>query len=103
MKISKQKLGQTKFMTMVEAVANVGSGMVLAFTISQIASHYQEFIREYIWSSFIWTLGFEANVIMTIILTVVSVLRGYVWRRLFNKVHADKLHGMLVKEKVNEK
>lgn len=88
----KKKLGQSRLSAIVEAVCNVGSGMFIAFGINQFAAAYAHIIREYIWSGFVWTIGFEANIIMTIVLTVVSVSRSYVWRRIFNNIHVKNLH-----------
>lgn len=33
---------------------------------------------------------FEQNTIITVVLTTVSILRGYLWRRLFNYIHYRK-------------
>jgi len=63
---------------------NVASGMVIAFVISQIAHWFEPQIQKYIWRGFEWKISTGSNVIMTILLTVVSILRGYAWRRHFN-------------------
>lgn len=88
---------QTKWMTALEAVMNVGSGMLIAFGISQLAAHQQEFIQAWIWSGFHWNISPSSNMAMTVVLTVVSVIRGYCWRRIFDKKHAQRLHSKVVK------
>lgn len=90
--MTKHKLGQSKVMTIFESFANVGTGMFIAFSISQLAYLFESQIQMYIWSGFVWNVGTTSNVIMTIVLTVVSVCRGYIWRRVFNKLHINKLH-----------
>lgn len=66
---------QTKLESAIEQVCNVGSGMIIAFAIMELVLAP--------------ALGIGItpmqNVWTTIVLTVVSVLRGYVWRRVFNK------------------
>lgn len=84
-------LGQSKIGTAIEAILNVTSGILIAFTISQIAAHNQEFIREHFYSSFHWDISYESNIIMTLVLTVVSILRGMAWRRIFNHFHVKSL------------
>lgn len=64
---------------------NVASGMIIAFTLSQLAHIFEPEIQQYIWSGFEWKISAGSNVIMTVIFTVVSVCRGYAWRRHFNK------------------
>lgn len=65
---------QSKKSSMIEAIVNVFSGAVIAFTITEVSAPY---------------LGIEitgtANLKLTIILTIVSVIRGYLWRRFFNR------------------
>ena len=81
---------QTKRQSLIEASLNTFSGMVLGFAISQLAHIFSPFIREYLWSGWTWELSAGSNVIMTIILTIVSVIRSYIWRRYFN----NKLRGV---------
>ena len=76
---------QSKRHSFIESCANVFSGMVIAFIISQLAHIFQHQIQQYVLSGFIWNLSAGSNAVMTIILTVISVVRGYVWRRHFNK------------------
>lgn len=75
---------QTKLHSVLETVLNVFSGMLIAFAISQLAHVYQYEIQRYIWSGFEWQVSAKSNVIMTILLTLVSIGRGYSWRRFFN-------------------
>lgn len=88
-------LGQSKKHAGLEAVVNIGSGMFIAFTLSQLASYCAPEIRMYIWTGFEWNVGAGSNLFMTVVLTFVSMARSYVWRRVFNKVHVKKLTEML--------
>ena len=81
------KLGQSKVMSFVEAILNIFTGMVTAFTISQLASHNEALIQQYIYSDFHWQISIQSNICMTIVLTTASVIRHVVWRRVFNKIH----------------
>ena len=64
---------QSKLSSICEAVLNVGSGMIIAFCVTQTLAPGLGI-----------NLPYKANMILTSILTVVSVLRGYMWRRWFN-------------------
>ena len=76
---------QSKRHSIIESCSNVFSGMVIAFTISQLAHWFEPQIQKYIWSGFEWHISISSNILMTLILTVVSILRGYAWRRYFNR------------------
>lgn len=76
---------QSKRHSLLEACLNVFSGMVIAFGISFLAHRYEAVIQQYVWSGFKWDIGVGSNVIMTVVFTVVSVLRSYAWRRHFNR------------------
>ncbi len=78
-------MGQSRKHSLIESCANVASGVVIAFGISQIAHWLEPQIRTYIWSGFEWKISVGSNIIMTIVLTIVSILRGYAWRRHFNR------------------
>lgn len=80
---------QTRRQSIIESCLNVFSGMVIAFVISQLAHVYEPQIQKYIWSGFVWNLSAGSNAIMTVILTGLSVIRGYAWRRHFNRVNAE--------------
>jgi membrane protein implicated in regulation of membrane protease activity len=73
---------QTKRQSMVETGVNIFSGMLISFLISQIAAIISNYTG---W--FTWNISTTANIGMTILLTIVSILRSYTWRRYFNKVH----------------
>lgn len=74
-KDNSNNIQQTKLESAIEQICNVGSGMIIAYAIMELVLAP--------------TLGIGItpmqNVWTTIVLTVVSVLRGYVWRRIFNK------------------
>lgn len=78
--------GQNKRHSIVEALLNTFTGMIVGFTVSQLAHFYQPEIQHYIWSDFVWELSVKSNIIMTCILTCCSIVRGYIWRRIFNRV-----------------
>jgi len=63
-------------MSLVEQVFNVGSGVVLSLIVGQI-----------VYPLFGYPVSLMDNLGLTAIFTVVSVLRGYVWRRVFNWLH----------------
>jgi uncharacterized protein YacL len=65
---------QTKKKSLKESIINTSVGFVLSFIIQLI-----------IYPLFDIPVSFSQNVWITIIFTVVSILRGYVVRRLFNK------------------
>lgn len=86
---------QTKRQSMIEASLNVFSGMVIAFTISQLAHWFEPQIQKYLWKGFEWNLSVGSNAIMTTLFTVISVVRGYAWRRYFNKATKETSQGLL--------
>jgi len=72
---------QSKLHSLFEAIINVGSGLLLS-----IAT----------WKLIITPIfGIEANnsqvVLISAIFTILSILRSYFWRRLFNKYDAKAL------------
>lgn len=67
---------QSRAMSAVEAAANVGSGMVVAFCLGLVV---------YPWFGF--TPSAAQNASITMIFTGVSVVRSYAWRRAFNRLH----------------
>ena len=81
---------QSRRHSFLESCVNVASGMFIAFVISQIAHIFQHEIQKYIWSGFEWNISVGSNIVMTVILTVVSVVRGYAWRRHFNNKALEK-------------
>ncbi len=78
--------GQSKKLSGLEACLNTFSGMVIAFSISQLACILTPTIQKYISKDFVWDINYKSNIVITIILTIVSVGRSYVWRRYFNKL-----------------
>lgn len=76
---------QSRRHSIIEAMVNVSSGMLIAFIISQLAHVYEHWIQLHIWNGFKWNINAAGNFIMTSILTIVSVIRGYIWRRYFNR------------------
>lgn len=82
-------MSQSRKHSALEAVLNVGSGMLLAFVISQLAAHNEQFIQTWIWSGFHWSISAESNAFMTVVLTAVSMSRSYAWRRTFNNFHVQ--------------
>ena len=67
---------QTKRHSLLEQVLNVGSGFILSSLVWQ-------FVIIKWWG--IHT-NFSENLQITSVFTIVSIIRGYVWRRLFNKL-----------------
>lgn len=84
-------MSQSKRHSIIESCTNVASGVVIAFTLSQLAHWFEPEIKRYVWSGFEWHISPGSNAIMTVILTVVSILRGYTWRRYFNKKANEEL------------
>ena len=67
-----------------EVGCNTASGMLLAVMCTQLGDHFG-----------FWEITIKANVLLTITLTIISVLRSMVWRMIFdhwnNKRLSDKL------------
>lgn len=67
---------QTRMWSLCEAVVNIGTGMVVGFSATQFIA--------------VPFLGVEItpwqNVELTILITILSVLRSYVYRRIFNRI-----------------
>lgn len=85
------KFGQSKLHSAIEMIVNIGSGMIIAYGVNQLMAYYAGFIASYIWPGFHFELSMSSNIFTTVVLTVVSVLRGYCWRRAFNYYHVKKL------------
>lgn len=77
----KHALGQTKLESAIETVVSVAIGFVVAFTANLIILPLFGFHPD-LWANF-W---------LTVFFTVVSVIRGFLVRRLFNGWHASRLH-----------
>lgn len=85
---------QTRKHSFIESTTNVASGIVIAFAISQLAHWFEPQIQRYIWSGFVWQVSAGSNAIMTLILTLVSIIRGYAWRRHFNRKLEQRRTGL---------
>lgn len=70
---------QTRLSSFIEQLFNVGSG----FLVSLIVWEY--FIKSALENG---TLTIDNSIEITLIFTIISVFRGYLWRRLFNNVRS---------------
>lgn len=77
---------QSKRHSALEAIVNVVLGMIIGFSVSQMAHVYEAQIQTYIWTGFTWKLSASSNLLMTIVLTILSLARGYICRRIFNNI-----------------
>ena len=73
--MSKKHGHQSKLESLIEQLCNVGSGMIIAYTMMQLVLAPLLTIN----------ITPSENVVVTIVLTIVSVTRGYFWRRFFNR------------------
>ena len=87
MKISDSR--QSRIESIIEQITNVGSGMIIAYCVMQFI----------LIPAFDINLSATENIKVTVILTFVSVIRGYMWRRFFDvklyKTCAEKIRGYL--------
>lgn len=65
---------QSPLSSLIEQLLNVGTGFILSFVI-------QHFVIVPIWNI---NTTFSENLQITVVFTVVSIARGYAWRRIFN-------------------
>lgn len=84
---------QSKRNSIIEAFSNVFSGMIIAFVISQLANVFEADIQRHIWKGFEWKVSAGSNAVMTILMTMLSIVRGYLWRRHFNNVQMKHYQG----------
>jgi hypothetical protein len=75
-------MGQSKLISLIEQLLNVGSGFLLSLVVWQVVGPW-----------FGYEVTLSANLGITSIFTVVSIVRGYVWRRFFN----NNLHEVVVR------
>jgi hypothetical protein len=75
---------QSRLSSLIEQILNVGSG----FLISLIVWMY---VIVPIWD---FEVTLTENLAITIIFTVVSVIRGYAWRRIFNRIHSKETNNV---------
>jgi phosphotransferase system glucose/maltose/N-acetylglucosamine-specific IIC component len=66
-------VNQTRAVSLVEQVLNVGSGFALSFVIWQTVGPLLGYVVDY-----------ATNFLLTATFTVASLVRGYCWRRFFN-------------------
>ena len=78
-------MAQTRRQSIIEAILNVFSGMVIVFGVSQLAYIFEAEIQKYIWTGFEWHISTGSNILVMVVLAIISVVRGYAWRRHFNK------------------
>lgn len=67
-------MAQSRAMSLVEQLCNVGSGMLLALVVGQL-----------VYPLFGYPVSVSDNFALTAVFTAVSIVRGYVWRRIFNR------------------
>ena len=65
---------QSKKSSLIESTLNIVSGSCIAFTVTQLGSIVD-----------LWNISPSKNLLLTFILTVISFIRSYFWRRIFNK------------------
>ncbi len=70
---------QTRRQSAIESCVNIGSGMVIAWSVTQFLAWSKLFGLEI-------HISPGSNIVLTIILTVVSAVRSYYWRRYFNNL-----------------
>ena len=67
--------GQSKKLSVVEVIVNVGSGYIISLCIQIM-----------LFPLFDVHMSIADNALMTLAFTVISLLRGYIVRRMFNKI-----------------
>lgn len=72
---------QSKLESLVEQSLNVLSGLVISIFI----------VQPIVWNYYGVTLSTSQNISVAVIFTVISIIRGYFWRRLYNKKLIKKL------------
>lgn len=85
-------VGQTRISSAVEASLNIGSGFILSLVIWIV------------WIVPAWDLDVSMfdNFTITCIFTVASIIRSYVWRRIFNHYHVRRWEWLVTaKERKN--
>jgi len=76
---------QTRLESFVESCLNVGSGFVVSLLV------WRYFVVPYLGITVSW----HTNIVVTTIFTVVSIARGFIWRRLFNAAVHKRVHAAL--------
>ncbi len=77
---------QSRRRSLIESSTNTFVGTIIGFCISQSFCYGQVFISEHIVAGFVWNVSYKSNFIVTLVLTTVSVVRGYFVRRAFNRM-----------------
>lgn len=72
---------QTKLQSLIEMICNYASGFVVAF----LTWHY---MIPVFWPHL--SVPASQGVWVTVVFTIVSITRSYLWRRLFNHLHTRK-------------
>ena len=67
-------MNQTRLVSFIETSANVASGFITAFLV------WRFFVVPYLDIP----VSYRVNLVVTTVFTVVSIIRGYLWRRFFN-------------------
>lgn len=79
---------QNKKHSLIESALNILSGSIVAYALTQLGS----------WIG-LWHITPGGNLLLTGILTLVSLGRSYLWRRVFNKIHVRKHEEALARYK----
>lgn len=72
MAVKKSRPIQTRRASLTESMANIGVGAIISILVTQVLGHIMGY-----------NISIESNLLLTGVLTVVSVGRSYVIRRLF--------------------
>lgn len=74
---------QTRLESAIEAVANIGTGMLVSFVLGML-----------VYPLFGFDVTPAQNLWIVIIFTIVSFARSYAWRRWFNRLLVRRLNGV---------
>ncbi|PWC98018.1 hypothetical protein [Azospirillum sp. TSO5] len=69
-------MSQSRLMSAVEAAANTASGFVLSWLAGMV-----------IYPLIGWPVSAAQNTVVVTAFTIISLLRSFVWRRIFNHIH----------------
>lgn len=69
---------QSKYQSILEQTLNVGSGFIISVLV------WEYMIKNLIHAG---VLSVDSSIWITVIFTVVSFIRGYLWRRYFNQLN----------------
>jgi len=68
---------QSKYQSIIEQILNMGSGFIISVLVWELV--IKNLIHEGV-------LTLDSSIMITVIFTTVSFIRGYLWRRFFNKL-----------------